>query len=85
MNTINKLYCLLALLIMGSASIQAQDQDPFPEVNLAQHENTMNLTAQVRMGGKVLGKETIVAVYQGDEIRGKARPSNGKKFVLRRK
>lgn len=70
-----RLYSLLALLIVGSVSIRAEDSDPFGEVNTAAYQNTMTITGYVRMGGEVLDENTVVAVYQGDELRGKGSPS----------
>ena len=51
----------------------AQATDPFPEVDEHQYANSMVITGQVRMNGEVLTKAdgVVVAVYQGDELRGK--------------
>ena len=57
----------------------AQDADPFGEVNTAKYQNTMTITGQVVLGSDTLGSETVVAVYQADELRGKGSPlSQGK-------
>jgi len=71
-----RIHSLLALLFLGSASIMAQDGDPFGEVNTTKYSNTMTITGYVRMNGEVLGNETVVAVYQGDELRGKNSPKD---------
>ena len=51
----------------------AQSTDPFPMVDENQYANSMVITGQVRMYGEVLTKDddVVVAVYQGDELRGK--------------
>lgn len=62
---------LLALLIMGSTSLKAQqDNDPFPEPDYGASSSSMSLCTQVFVDG-TLQEEGIVAVYAGDEIRGK--------------
>jgi hypothetical protein len=70
---LSNLFSLLALLTLGSARLAAQATDPFPAVDENQYANSMVITGQVRMNGKVLTKadDVIVAVYQGDELRGK--------------
>lgn len=65
---------LLALLFTWSASLPAQGNDPFPSVNVNKYADNMTIMGQVRMDGRVLGEETVIAVYQGDEIRGKGIP-----------
>ena len=63
---------LLALLIMGSTSLKAQqNNDPFPEPASEQSSTNMTVCAQVFIDG-TLQEEGIVAVYAADEIRGKA-------------
>jgi len=59
---------------MGCTSLMAQTDDPFGEVKKNKYANNMTITGYVRMGGKVLGKETVVAVYCGKELRGKDSP-----------
>ena len=74
MNIINKFYGILALLLMGSASLMAQTLvDPFPEVDCYKYADKMTLVCQVREKGVVITDEAIVAVYHGDELRGKGR------------
>ena len=73
----------------------AQTTDPFGEVNDSTYQNTMTITGYVRMASlvngawtaindEVLGNETVVAVYCGDEVRGKGSPAdyNNKYFSL---
>lgn len=69
----SKLFSLLALLILGSARLVAQTNDPFPAVDEHKYANSMIITGQVRKNGGLLTKDdnVIVAVYQGDELRGK--------------
>lgn len=74
MNSTIRIISLLALLFVGSASIRAQDTDPFGEVDVHKYANTMTITGYVRMNGQVLGDDIVVAVYHGDELRGKASP-----------
>ena len=65
------------LLLAGQCL--AQETDPFGEVNTTKYQNTMTITGQVVLGGDTLGSETVVAVYQDDELRGKGSPlSQGK-------
>ena len=97
-----KISSLLALLLIGSVSLIAQDggdsqspADPFGEVNDSKYQNTINITGYVCMAtlangqwsainDEVLGKSTVVAVYCGDELRGKGSPAdyNDKYFNL---
>lgn len=65
---------LLALLLTWSASLPAQGNDPFPSVNVNKYADNMTILGQVRINGRVLGEGTVIAVYQGDEIRGKGTP-----------
>lgn len=64
-----KFHKLLALLLMGSANMWAVN-DPFPAVNFRAYQGSMILTAQVVNNGQVLN-DAMVAVYCGDELRGK--------------
>lgn len=59
-------------LLMGAGTVMAQtDTDPFPEVDYYKYQSNMSFTGQVRINGEVQPDGTIVAVYCGDEIRGK--------------
>lgn len=61
----------------------AQD-DPFGSYDPYQWGNNMSLTGYVRMNGEILGNETVVAAYCGDELRGKDHPMDDgdKKSIL---
>ena len=78
MRMIRRLYSLLALLLVGSAGLRAQSSDPFPDVESHKYENNMIIRGQVRQNGVALGNDAVVAVYCGDEIRGKDRPFSDK-------
>lgn len=82
-----RMQSLLALLLMGSASLMAQGNDPFGEVEVGTYDNSMNITGYARMvtmvdgqwtpvNDEVLGNETVVAVYCGNELRGKCSPKD---------
>lgn len=84
MKTFYRFNALLALLIMGSATARAQSGDSFPDVNDSKYAESMTIIGKVRMGGAILGNETVIAVYQDDEIRGKDTPfdQNGKRNIF---
>ncbi len=71
----------LLLLLLGSASLMAQD-DPFgwASFNPYQWPSSMTLTCHVRLGGEVLGEEAILAAYCGNELRGIDRPWDDGKY-----
>lgn len=85
---------LLAGLLLWPAAGSAQSADDiafdkeidpnsmFPVVNSHKYPNTMTITAQVIINDKTLGTDAIVAVYAGDEIRGKERPVNDKEKLV---
>ena len=88
---------LLTIISAGfmPAPLMAQTADPFGQVNDSTYQNTMTITGHVRLvtksngqwvpvDDKVLGNETVVAVYCGDELRGKGSPAdyNNKYFSL---
>lgn len=59
-------------ILMGITHIMAQtDTDPFPDVDYYKYQSNMSFTGQVRIDGELQADGTIVAVYCGDEIRGK--------------
>ncbi|MCR4613673.1 MAG: hypothetical protein K5778_06705, partial [Bacteroidaceae bacterium] len=64
-------YGLLALLLMGSASLMAQTQvtDPFPDVLFRSYYGNMQLTAKAVMNGEVLTGDVVIAIYCDDKIR----------------
>lgn len=61
---------LLALLLLGSASLQAQNNDPFPKVNFRRYQGNMTITAKVVQYGQAV-TDAVVAVYCEETIRGK--------------
>lgn len=76
-----RFYTLFALLAMlGNAAYAQSSADPFGEVDNAKYPNTMTITGYVRLGDVVLDSTAVVAVYQGDELRGKKSPANNEKY-----
>ena len=79
---------LLAGLLLWPAAGSAQSADDiafdkgidpngvFPVVDAHKYPNTMTVTAQATLEGQPLGKDAIIAVFAGDEIRGKECPVN---------
>ena len=78
MRMIRRLYSLLALLLVGASLIAQDTTDPFPDVDPHKYDNSMIIRGQVRQNGVALGNDAVVAVYCGDEIRGKGRPFSDK-------
>ena len=74
MDGLRKQVCLLVLLFLGSTSLWAQTTDPFPAVDTHKYADNMTIFGQVRQNGVALGSDAVVAVYCGDEIRGKGSP-----------
>ena len=70
MKLMDKFYSLLALLLVGSASLWAQDTDPFPDFKYSLYSSNITLKAQVVQNGQVV-TDALVAAYCGTEIRGK--------------
>lgn len=71
-----RFYSLLALLLMGSASLQAQGDDPFGIFNPRLYQGYMSITAQVQQNGAIL-TDALIAVYCEEELRGKSSVGNG--------
>jgi hypothetical protein len=73
---------MLVLLIMGSASLFASGDDPFPPVNEYKYSMSMTITGYVYLGSEKLttDQDVTVAVYQGDEIRGKGKLRTQKSY-----
>ena len=71
MKPMNRFYSLLALLLVGSASLRAQS-DPFPDISTAAYRylGSMTCTSQVIQNGAVI-TDAVVAAYCGDDFRGK--------------
>jgi hypothetical protein len=76
MKLMNRFYSLLALLLVGSTSLQAQDTDPFPVLNYRLYSSNVVFTAQVKQNNEVV-TDALVAVFCGNEIRGKGRVGAG--------
>ena len=64
------------LLFLTCSTLRAQDSDPFGEVNTYKYQGNMNITAQVKKQGVVVTDATV-AVYCGEELRGKGNVGNG--------
>ena len=65
----------LFLLLFCTLTLRAQStSDPFPAVDTHKYADNMTIFGQVRQNGVALGSDAVVAVYCGDEIRGKGRP-----------
>ena len=71
MKLIYRFFSLLALLFVGSASLQAQD-DPFPDGRIPAYKYQMSMTCktQVVMNGEIV-TDAVVAAYCEDDFRGK--------------
>ena len=72
----NRVYGLLALLFTGSVSLMAQTTDPFPDVPFNDYYGNMQLSAQAVLNDKVLTEDVVIAVYCGNQIRGKGSPND---------
>lgn len=70
-----RIYAMLALLMMGSASLLAQSSDPFGELDPGAFYGNMSMTAQVVLGNETLKDDVVLAVYCGNKLRGKSAPS----------
>lgn len=71
MTLVNRFYSLLALLLAGSAGLQAQS-DPFPDrtIPARKYQGSMTCTSQVVINGEIV-TDAVVAAYCGDDFRGK--------------
>lgn len=67
---------LLTLLVLGSANLRAQTNDPFPDINPHDFYGNMMLSVQVVASGQVIDGGVTIAAFVGDEIRGKGTPSD---------
>ena len=76
MKLMDRFYSLLALLLVGSASLQAQGGDPFGDFNPRDYQNYMTINAQVQQNGAVV-TNALIAVYCENELRGKANVGDG--------
>lgn len=82
MMNLKRIQTALALLLVGSASLWADGDDPFPEVNTNKYRLNMTMTAKAMLNGVELTSEDIIAVYHDDEIRSKGRPDANNKLWL---
>ena len=73
-----KLLASVLALLNWSAGLWAENTDPFPKVNPYAYYGNMSVTVKVKKGSEAL-QNVIVAVYSGNEIRGKASPSDSNK------
>ena len=71
-----RILSLLLFLVLGTACLRAETSDPFPAVNPHDFYGSMMLSVKVMSGGQLLDKDVIVAVYSGEEIRGKGSPQD---------
>ena len=79
---LKRIQAVLALLLMGSVSMLANGNDPFPDVDYSQWQNTMIVTGKVMLNGVELKDEATVAAYYNDEIRGKQQiKANGNLYL----
>jgi type 1 fimbria pilin len=63
-------------LLLWSVGIYAQTDDPFPDVNSHDYYGNMMMSVKVVASGQAITNDVIVAVYAGDEIRGKGSPQD---------
>ena len=75
---VNRLSAIVLALLSGGASLWAVNGDPFPKVNPHDFYGNMSMTVKVMSGSEAL-QDVTVAVFSGDEIRGKGSPSNTKR------
>ena len=73
-----RMLSVLALSVVGSASLMAQVTDDFPEVNPRDYYGNMSMSVKTVQNGQVV-EDVTVAVYSGDEMRGKGQPTNAQK------
>ena len=66
---------IVLVLLLGGTSLWAVNNDPFPDVNPHDYYGNMIMTVKVKRGGSVL-ENVAVAVYSGNEVRGKGVPGN---------
>ena len=59
---LKKIQTILALLLVGSVSMLAEGDDPFPAVPDSKYQANMTLTAQAMLNGEILPSEALVAV-----------------------
>ncbi len=77
-----RIQTILALLLVGSVSILAEGDDPFPAIPAGKWQGNMTLSGRVYLNGEELGSETVVAAYENEQIRGKSRINKNKSLTL---
>ena len=75
---LNKILVSVLALLNWSAGLWADNTDPFPEVNPYAYYGNMSVTVKVSRGSEAF-QNVVVAVYSGNELRGKASPGNPQK------
>lgn len=73
-----KILAIVPALLSWSVGLWADNPDPFPKVNPYAYYGNMSVTVKVKRGSEAL-QNVVVAVYSGNEIRGKASPSDSNK------
>ncbi len=76
MKTMNRIYSLLVLLLVGSTSALADGDDPFGDYNPSAYQGNMIITGKVVMNETVI-TDALVAVYCEDVLRGKQAVGTG--------
>lgn len=71
-----RIFGLLALLFLGSASALADSEDPFGDFNSRLYQGNMTITGKVVMNETVI-TDALVAVYCEDVLRGKKAVGTG--------
>lgn len=64
------------LLLAGSVGLKAQTSDPFPSVNGHNYIGNIPMSVKAVMNGQALTYDVVIAVYCGDQIRGKGSPND---------
>ena len=67
-----KMIAALALFLVGSTSLRAQD--PFPDINIYDYYGNMSMSVKVFEDGEPLVQDVFVAVYVDQALRGKGSP-----------
>lgn len=66
------------LFFAGSSGLMAQSSDPFGTLSPSDYYGNMSMTVKVLLNEVALTGDAVVAVYSGDELRGKATPNKRK-------
>ena len=69
---------VLALSVVGGASLMAQVTDVFPEVNPRDYYGNMSISVKAVRNGQTV-EDVVIAAYSGEQMRGKGHPTNAKK------